>query len=46
MIVEKYVKGRDYRVLVVGGKVSAVAERLPAMVIGDGNTPSGSLWIL
>jgi len=36
VIVEKYVKGRDYRILVVGNKVSAVAVRLPAMVTGDG----------
>lgn len=36
IIVEKYMTGRDYRVLVVGNKVSAVAERLPAMVTGDG----------
>lgn len=37
IIVEKYITGRDYRILVVGDKVSAVAERLPAMVIGDGH---------
>ena len=36
VIVEKFIKGRDYRVLVVGGKVSAVAERRPPAVIGDG----------
>jgi cyanophycin synthetase len=36
IIVEQFISGRDYRVLVVGGKVSAVAERLPALVIGDG----------
>lgn len=36
IIVEQYISGRDYRVLVVGGKVSAVAERLPALVTGDG----------
>lgn len=36
IIVEQYISGRDYRVLVVGGKVCAVAERLPALVIGDG----------
>lgn len=36
VIVEKFIKGKDFRVLVVGGKVSAVAERLPASVIGDG----------
>ncbi len=35
-IVEKYIHGRDYRVLVVGGKVSAVAERKPPFVTGDG----------
>ena len=36
IIVEKYITGRDYRVLVVGNKVSAVCERIPALVIGDG----------
>ena len=46
VIVEKHVRGRDYRVLVVGSKVSAVAERLPAMVIGDGEHTIKELWIL
>lgn len=36
IIVEKFVKGRDFRILVVGDKVCAVAERLPASVTGDG----------
>ncbi|MEA5574416.1 cyanophycin synthetase [Calothrix sp. UHCC 0171] len=36
VIVEKYYTGRDHRVLVVDGKVVAVAERVPAHVIGDG----------
>ena len=36
MVVERYVEGRDHRVLVVNGKVVAVAERIPAHVIGDG----------
>ena len=36
IIVEKFITGRDYRILVVGNKVKAVAERLPAMVAGDG----------
>lgn len=36
IIVEKYIAGRDYRVLVVGNEVKAVAERLPASVTGDG----------
>lgn len=35
-IVEKHIEGRDYRVLVVGDRVAAVAERRPPQVIGDG----------
>lgn len=34
--VESYITGRDYRILVVNGQVVAVAERVPAHVIGDG----------
>lgn len=36
IIVEKFVTGRDFRILVVGDHVSAVSERLPASVTGDG----------
>ncbi|WP_439566340.1 cyanophycin synthetase, partial [Gloeocapsopsis crepidinum] len=36
IIVERYYTGRDHRVLVVDGKVVAVAERIPAHVVGDG----------
>lgn len=36
VIIEKYIKGKDYRILVVGDKVSAVAERRPPCVVGDG----------
>ncbi|HEY8599602.1 MAG TPA: cyanophycin synthetase, partial [Thermomicrobiales bacterium] len=36
VIVESYITGKDYRVLVVGGRVVAVAERVPAHVVGDG----------
>jgi len=36
MVVERHVEGRDHRVLVVNGKVVAVAERVPAHVTGDG----------
>ena len=36
VLVEGYVTGSDYRVLVVGGTMVAVAERVPAHVIGDG----------
>jgi cyanophycin synthetase len=37
-VVERHVAGRDHRVLVVNGKVVAVAERIPAHVIGDGGS--------
>jgi cyanophycin synthetase len=36
IIVETYVTGRDYRCLVIDGKIAAIAERVPAHVIGDG----------
>ena len=36
VIVEQFAEGRDHRVLVIGGKVVAVAERVPAHVKGDG----------
>ena len=36
IIVESFVTGRDYRCLIVGGKMQAIAERVPAHVIGDG----------
>lgn len=36
ILVEKYIKGRDYRVLVVGNQVAAVAERKPPSVTGNG----------
>ncbi|MDJ0589693.1 MAG: cyanophycin synthetase [Pleurocapsa sp. MO_226.B13] len=38
VIVERYHLGRDHRVLVVNGKVVAVAERIPAHVVGDGRS--------
>ncbi len=36
VVVETYVTGNDYRCLVIGGKLAAVAERVPAGVTGDG----------
>ncbi|MHB8458912.1 MAG: cyanophycin synthetase [Candidatus Limnocylindrales bacterium] len=36
VVVETYVAGNDYRVLVIGGRLAAVAERVPASVTGDG----------
>jgi len=38
VIVEHYYRGRDHRVLVINGKVVAVAERVPAHVVGDGQS--------
>ena len=36
VIIEEMCKGRDYRLLVVHGKMIAAAERIPPLVIGDG----------
>jgi cyanophycin synthetase len=36
VIVESFVTGRDYRCLIVGGRMQAIAERVPAHVVGDG----------
>jgi cyanophycin synthetase len=36
VVVEQFAEGRDHRVLVVGGKLVACAERVPAHVVGDG----------
>ncbi len=36
VVVETYVAGNDYRCLVIGGKLAAMAERVPASVTGDG----------
>jgi cyanophycin synthetase len=36
VVVERFAAGRDHRVVVVAGRVVAVAERIPARVTGDG----------
>ena len=36
VIVEQHFKGADHRILVIGREVVAVAERVPAHVVGDG----------
>lgn len=36
VVVETFVTGKDYRCLVIGGKIAAIAERVPAHVVGDG----------
>ncbi|HEY4002737.1 MAG TPA: cyanophycin synthetase, partial [Candidatus Xenobia bacterium] len=38
VVLEKFLLGKDYRILVVNGKVIAVSERLPAQVVGDGKS--------
>ena len=36
VVVESFITGKDYRVLVIGGRMVALAERVPAHVVGDG----------
>jgi cyanophycin synthetase len=36
VLVEQYIEGDDYRILVIGGKMVAAARRDPAQVMGDG----------
>jgi cyanophycin synthetase len=38
VIVEQFVQGDDYRLLVVNGKLIAAAKRTPAAVLGDGQS--------
>jgi cyanophycin synthetase len=38
VVVEELLRGRDYRVLVVNGKMLAACERIPACVVGDGQS--------
>src|SRR5919106_1428416 len=43
VVVESFVQGNDYRVLVVGGRMVAVAQRVPAHVTGDGKSTIAKL---
>jgi cyanophycin synthetase len=43
VIVESYITGRDYRCLVIGGRIAAIAERVPAHVVGDGTATVAEL---
>lgn len=36
VIVESFVTGKDYRCLIINGRMEAIAERVPAHVVGDG----------
>ena len=38
VIVEQYITGEDYRILVINHKLVAAAKRLPARIIGDGQS--------
>lgn len=38
MVVEQFIPGRQYRLCVVNGKLIAAAERIPAYVLGDGQS--------
>jgi cyanophycin synthetase len=43
IVVEKYIPGCDYRLLVVGNKLVAAARRVPAHVVGDGQSTISQL---
>ncbi|CAM3027068.1 bifunctional glutamate--cysteine ligase GshA/glutathione synthetase GshB [Lactiplantibacillus plajomi] len=43
VMAEEVIVGASYRFLVIDGKVRAVAERIPANVVGDGRTPIQTL---
>lgn len=43
VVVEEMLAGRDHRILVVGGRVEAVARREPAQVVGDGTATVAEL---
>jgi len=36
IMIQQQVEGEDYRILVVGGKVTLATKRIPAFVVGDG----------
>ena len=46
VLVEGYCKGNDHRVLVIDGKVEAVAERVPGHVVGDGTRTIAELMAI
>jgi D-alanine-D-alanine ligase-like ATP-grasp enzyme len=45
IIIEKFAKGEDYRVFVVGGKSRAAVKRVPANIVGDGKSTVKKLVI-
>lgn len=43
VLIEELIAGRNYRVLVVAGKMVAASERLPAHIVGDGSSTIAQL---
>jgi cyanophycin synthetase len=43
VIIEKFISGEDYRILVINNKFVAAARRTPAMVMGDGESTIAEL---
>lgn len=43
VLIEKHVEGNDYRLLIVGGKLLAASQRIPANVVGDGQSTVSAL---
>jgi cyanophycin synthetase len=43
VLVEQHLEGNDYRILIVNGRLVAVAERVPAHVVGDGRSSIAEL---
>lgn len=43
VIVEEFIKGEEYRFLVIGDEVLAITKRVPANVTGDGESTVGEL---
>ena len=39
VLAERYIRGHDYRLLVINGELVAVARRGPAQLVGDGQRP-------
>ena len=44
LVVETFVTGKDHRRLIVGGRMQAIAERVPAHVVGTAYAPFASWW--
>jgi cyanophycin synthetase len=38
VVVESFITGKDYRCLIIDGRMAAIAERVPASVTGDGSS--------